>query len=296
MRLVPATLVVLLLAPALGAQRPAPASAPADAWRQFRGTPNLTGVSASTPPATLNVLWSYDTKDVIDSSAAIVDGVVYIGGGNGDLLALDFASGKLRWKYTTGNLIGESSPAVGDGVVYIGDLGGLLHAVNIKDGSKLWTFQSGSEIKASPVIVGDVVLAGSYDSHLYGLDARTGKARWKVETKGMVHGTPAVENGIAFIAGCDSILRAIRVADGKEVYQIQSGAYTGASPLIDGGRAYFGTFNNEVLAFDLERKRRLWRYAPEDRQFPFYSSAALGSGRVVLGGRDKFVHALVPKS
>jgi len=47
-----------------------------------------------------------------------------------------------------------------------------------------------------------------------------------------------------------------------------------------------------VLAFDLERKRRIWRYAPQDRQFPFYSSAAISSGRVVLGGRDKFVHAL----
>jgi outer membrane protein assembly factor BamB len=108
----------------------------------------------------------------------------------------------------------------------------------------------------------------------------------------MVHATPAVQNGLAFIAGCDSILRAIRVADGKEVYQIEAGAYTGASPLIDGNRAYFGTFNNEVLAFDLERKRRIWRYAPQDRQFPFYSSAAISSGRVVLGGRDKFVHAL----
>ena len=47
-----------------------------------------------------------------------------------------------------------------------------------------------------------------------------------------------------------------------------------------------------MLAFDLERKRRIWRYAPEDRQFPFYSSAAISSSRVVLGGRDKFVHAL----
>ena len=131
MRPAAALLLVLLLSPTLGAQRPAsaPAAAPADAWRQFRGTPSLTGVSASAPPAALNVLWSYDTKDVIDSSAAIVDGVVYVGAGNGDLLALDLASGKLRWKYATGNLIGESSPSVGDGAVYIGDLGGLLHAV-----------------------------------------------------------------------------------------------------------------------------------------------------------------------
>jgi outer membrane protein assembly factor BamB len=108
----------------------------------------------------------------------------------------------------------------------------------------------------------------------------------------MVHATPAVVNGIAFIAGCDAILRAIRVTDGTEIYRLESGAYTGASPVIDANRAYFGTFNNEVLAFDLERKRRIWRYAPEDRQFPFYSSAAISSGRMVLGGRDKFVHAL----
>jgi outer membrane protein assembly factor BamB len=97
---------------------------------------------------------------------------------------------------------------------------------------------------------------------------------------------------MAFIAGCDTILRAIRVSDGKEAYQIEAGAYTGASPLIDNGRAYFGTFNNEVLAFDLNRRRRLWRYNNADRQFPFYSSAALAGGRVILGGRDKFVHAL----
>jgi len=142
------------------------------------------------------------------------------------------------------------------------------------------------------VIAGDVILFGSYDSRFYGIDAKTGKERWKVQTNGMVHATPAVQNGLAFITGCDSILRAIRVTDGKEIYQIEAGAYTGASPLIDGTRAYFGTFNNEVLAFDLERKRRIWRYAPQDRQFPFYSSAAISSGRVVLGGRDKFVHAL----
>jgi eukaryotic-like serine/threonine-protein kinase len=108
----------------------------------------------------------------------------------------------------------------------------------------------------------------------------------------MVHATPAVQQGLAFIAGCDAVLRAIRISDGKEAYKIESGAYTGASPLIDGTRVYFGTFNNEVLAFDLTKRRMLWRYANPDRKFPFYSSAALANGRVILGGRDKFVHAI----
>jgi outer membrane protein assembly factor BamB len=131
---------------------------------------------------------------------------------------------------------------------------------------------------------------------LYALDAATGGLRWKVLTKGMVHATPAVKDGLAYIAGCDAIFRAIRITDGREMFQIAAGAYTGASPLIDGDRAYFGTFNQEVLALDLRARKILWRYSDPDRQFPYYSSAALSNGRLVLGGRDKIVHALDPAS
>ena len=73
---------------------------------------------------------------------------------------------------------------------------------------------------------------------------------------------------------------------------VDSGAYTGASPAIAGGRAFYGTFENEVLAVDLRAGRVAWSYKPADRQFPFYSSAAVADGKVVLGGRDKRVHAL----
>jgi eukaryotic-like serine/threonine-protein kinase len=275
-----------------------PVAAPASELRQFRGNPRLTGVSASTPPATLKLLWTYDAGEVIDSSAAIADGVVYLGGGDGDLIALDLASGTLRWKYATGNLIGESSPAVGPGspgngdVVYVGDLGGILHAVSTRDGKALWTFKTGSEIKSSPVIVNDVVLIGSYDGHLYALEARTGRVRWKVLTKGQVHATPAVQDGLTFIAGCDAIFRAIRVTDGRQMYQVESGSYTAASPVVDGDRAYFGTFNYEMLALDLKKRTVIWRYSQPDAQFPYYSSAALSDGRVIVGGRDKIVHAI----
>jgi outer membrane protein assembly factor BamB len=112
----------------------------------------------------------------------------------------------------------------------------------------------------------------------------------------MIHATPAIQDGLAFIAGCDSILRAIRVSDGKEAYRVESGAYTGASPVIDGTRAYYGTFNNEVLGVDLQRRRILWRYTDSERRFPFYSSAALAGGRIILGGRDKYVHAIDVKT
>ena len=50
------------------------------------------------------------------------------------------------------------------------------------------------------------------------------------------------------------------------------------------------------MALDLQSKKLLWKYTPTDRQFPFYSSAAIADGKVVLGGRDKMVHALDAKT
>ena len=39
-----------------------------------------------------------------------------------------------------------------------------------------------------------------------------------------------------------------------------------------------------------------WRFRDPERQFPFYSSAAIAEGRVVVGGRDKRVHCLDAES
>ena len=43
---------------------------------------------------------------------------------------------------------------------------------------------------------------------------------------------------------------------------------------------------------DLKAHKIVWRYKHPDRNFPFYSSAALAMGRIFVGGRDKFVHAI----
>ena len=74
-------------------------AAPADRWNQFRGSPQLTGVSDATLPDALKVLWTYEAGDAIESSAAVVDGVVYVGSVTGELHAVNLSDGTLRWKY-----------------------------------------------------------------------------------------------------------------------------------------------------------------------------------------------------
>src|SRR5215813_3161037 len=145
-----------------------------DEWPQFRGNPALTGVTTATVPAQLKLLWTFEAGDSIESSAAIANGVVFVGCQSGHLLAVDLQTGKLKWKYKTEQGVGESSPAVHDGIVYVGDLSGMVHAVAADSGKRVWTFQTGTEIKSSPVVAAGRVLIGSYDGTLYALGPRDG--------------------------------------------------------------------------------------------------------------------------
>jgi outer membrane protein assembly factor BamB len=278
---------------------PARDIAPADEWSQFRGNALRTGRSAAEVPDELRLRWSYEAGFSIDSSAAIVDGVVYMTALPGLVAALSLEDGSVRWKRDFGeeaDRFGESSPTVSDGVVYVGDLLGTLHAFRAADGETLWTFETESEIKSSAVVVGEDVLVSSYDEHLYALDRKTGALKWKFQAMGPLHSTPAISEGLIYVTGCDSVFRGIRLADGTEAQQFDSGAYTAATPALVDGIAYYGTFANDVLAVDLKNQKYLWRYEHPERRFPFYSSAAVADGKVIVGGRDKLVHAIDQKT
>ena len=265
---------------------------PADNWSQFRGNHHLTGVSLANVPASLKVLWTFEAGDSIESSAAVVGGTVFVGTQKGELVALNLDNGQVYWRFNTGAPIGESSPAYSNGAVFIGDSAGWLNALNASNGQKYWAFKTGTEIKSSPVVVGDRVLIGSYDQYLYCLSTRNGEVLWKFKTNAQVHATPSVAGGLVFLAGCDGLFRAIRLADGKEEFRLPFDAYTAASPALRNSGAFFGTFDNEVLGVNLQNRSIGWRYTNSERQFPFYSSAAVTSSQVVFGGRDKMVHGL----
>ncbi len=56
-------------------------------------------------------------------------GTVYIGSDDGTVTALDAATGRLRWTYTTGSRV-DSSPAVAGGTVYAGSDDGQVYALD----------------------------------------------------------------------------------------------------------------------------------------------------------------------
>lgn len=267
-------------------------SAPEE-WRMFRGNTHQSGVQQGELPDEPKILWTFQASDAIETTAAIADGNVYFGTLDGSFYAVDFASGTMRWQRKIPSEI-KSSPTVFDGKVYFGSGYGDFYALSATTGDSLWGFRTEGEIISSPNIYDGKLFFGSYDDFLYCLSANNGKLIWKVETQGYVHGSPAVRDGQVFSTGCDGFLRAVDIESGQEKGKVELGDYVASSPSISGKFAFFGTFGNQVKCVDIDAEKIVWSYEHPTRKFPFYSSAASTEEFVVIGGRDKLVHALEP--
>ncbi|TWT62242.1 beta-alanine-activating enzyme beta-propeller domain-containing protein [Rubinisphaera italica] len=269
-------------------------------WASFRNGNSLHGVATSSLPDKLTQLWTYDSKDGIPGTPAIVDGHVYCGLLDGYVVCLKLKTGEDVWKYRSIEDVDPKSfapgfkaaPLVTESSVFIGDEEGIFHCLDRKTGKKKWTHETFGEIVSSASIIDDRIIFGSYDNSLYCLKAETGEELWKFETEGYVNCTPAIINGFTFVTGCDEQLRVIDVVTGEQVKIMPLNTYLIASPAIMGDTLYVGTYASEVIAVNWKNLTTEWAYRAAVGEFPYHSSAALTKELVVVGGRDKVVHAI----
>ena len=260
----------------------------------FRGDPTLRGVAAGGLPDALTLLWTFKTGGSVKSSAAIAGGKVFVGSGDNSVYALDLASGKQVWVFKTEDAV-EAAPCVLDGVVYVGSADSFLYALDAASGALRWKYQTGDKILGAANVVaaigdgGPRIVVGSYDGKLHCVEAATGKALWTFETASYINGAPAVAQGRIIFGGCDAVLHAVG-ADGKKLGETDAGAYIAGSVAASGDCAYFGHYGEEVLCVDFVAGKIIWRY--KNREFPYFSSPAVGEKFVLIGGRDKRLHCL----
>jgi len=125
-----------------------------------------------------------DPFDCYLSSPAVSNGTVYFGSGDGDVYALNAASGALAWKFKTSDVV-HASPAIADGTVFIGSWDSYFYAIDATNGNEKWRFKTGDDpdlhnqvgIPSSAAVAYGTVYFGSRDSHVYALDANTGQKK-----------------------------------------------------------------------------------------------------------------------
>jgi len=242
----------------------------------FHGNPQHTGV-CSTDVRQMNLLWKFRTGNMVRSTPAVVDGIVYVGSNDHHLYALDEATGKPRWAFMTRGGI-ASSPFVSGGRVWFTDAANTIYALSSSTGRLIWKVATGPDLpvvggwdfyQSSPTIADGVLFIGSGDGHLYALSASTGRQLWAFATRGRVHTSPAAWGRYVVFGSMDGALYALDRGTGNLLWRYQTdtrapfpmtGVFIG-SPTIaaDLGLVFAGCRDGYLYAFDLATGRLRWR-------------------------------------
>jgi outer membrane protein assembly factor BamB len=293
--------ILLLLAPLARADTP---TLPA-----FQGGGTLRGVVAPIAPPPYQVRWTFKAggedgeRAAIENNPTIAGDTVYVSDAAGTLHALNLADGKPKWTYKSEGGF-ATTPLVMNGKVYLGDLDGLLHCISADTGKKLWTFDSEGSIHSSANVTPDhkTILFGNDSAQVFALDAATGRKLWEGKGGDRINACPAVGPGVdgagaAYFTGCDARLLALNLKDGSEKFAVDLGGLAPGSPAVLDDRIIAATGEGTVLALSLDGQKQLWKYEEVDQQSAmFYSSPAVSDGIIVLGCRDRQVHAIDAKT
>jgi len=107
------------------------------------------------------------------------EGLVYIGASNGNVLALDIATGSLRWVFTADSAP-TARPILDEGVLYVGTGRGELYALNARNGEPLWRepYRVDDYISGRLVKEGDTLFFGTNGGFVHAVSAAGGRRRW----------------------------------------------------------------------------------------------------------------------
>lgn len=245
-----------------------------------------------------------DPFDVFLSSPAVYNGTIYFGSGDGYVYAVD-ASGALKWKYQTGDVI-HASPAIADGMLYIGSWDSWFYALDAATGELKWKFKTGEDpdihnqvgIQSSAAVADGMVYFGCRDSKFYALDARTGEKKWSFDNQGSwVVSSPAVRDGVVYFGTSDSKrIWALEAKSGKPLLELPTRLAMFGSPALAGHWLYIGSWDGTLTAVDLNTRKPGWVFQTEasranldaimkrDEIEPFYDAmVALVERKFIVG-------------
>ena len=209
-------------------------------------------------------VWTHQTGNRVNTSAAYSKGRIFIANMDGTLLALNAKTGRRVWSASEATEFFYAAPAVAYGRVFIGSTDGTMYAYGARTGKLLWARPLGTYVYASAAIYDKKVYTGTYDGKFYALDAATGDVRWQRTMASAVHGSPVAMNGLVYAATCASCGSA-------------------ASRFVKMGK-------DGTTAFDAKTGKVRWRFKAGK-----YSSPVIADQkRVYLTGRS-FLYALEPR-
>ena len=153
--------------------------------------------------ATGALRWSFGTHGPIKAGAALAGRNAIVGSYDGSLYALDARTGALRWSTAVGARFYATPTVSGDRIIDA-TTDGIVRAFDAGSGKEVWTRSIGRFAYSAAAVAGDRAYIGSYDHRLYALDVQTGDILWTHRAPGPISGAPTVLGRLVYFSSCGS--------------------------------------------------------------------------------------------
>jgi eukaryotic-like serine/threonine-protein kinase len=238
-------------------------------WPAFRGNEARTGFypdAVGVPSG--KALWKTSLGCEIVSSPSVAGNVLYIGGRDSCIYAIDCMSGRVLWKVRTGGWVDASPLVVGSRLV-AGSRDSTIYALNKVSGLVLGSWAAGLQLSSPALAADSMIISGmglpgggiaGYTSEAFGWD-RVGP-RWTISFPQYTYSSPAIRGQAAVIGATDGKFYAINTETRDTIWSIATGGGIYLStPAIDNMTVFLapGDDDRNVYAVDLLTGKMLWK-------------------------------------
>jgi outer membrane protein assembly factor BamB len=187
---------------------PAPMMKATD-FRQLQGGPEHRGHMDVPPIAKPRIRWAASVGIQGWLNAPVVQGNTVVVPSSGTiwnkpdpadgLVALDTATGNVRWRFETPNDANGAAIHPGMNMVVVTCDDSHIYAVDLTTGQKRWSHRGKGKMYTHPLVLGDLVVVGDGGGTLWALSPVTGEPVFKHRLRGSLRGG-AVSNGKLIVA------------------------------------------------------------------------------------------------
>ncbi len=195
------------------------------------------------------------------------NGVLYVGGMDHNLYALDASDGSIRWQTPLGGAI-NSAPLLHDGVLYLGTFAQQVVAVDAEIGTILWDVSTDGWVWATPQTANGLLYLGDVSGAFYALNMDDGSLAWQSIPDGPIVSQALIGEDTVYFTTESGTLYAVDAAKGSPVweYSVEKGKLYTAPQAVDGDILIAPTGGDSLLiAVNAETGTQRWQFTPEKK-------------------------------
>ena len=251
-----------------------------------------------------NTSIGYHSRPALSTDGkTLVFGSDLVTGNAGAVIAIDLDKVAVKWTYPATDT--EANPgSIFGGVVIVSNTAyfaggsGALYALDVETGTPKWPkpFDTGARIWSTPAVSGTLAFVASQDHHLYAVNTADGTLAWRYPAEGdseigTLAGSPSVLGDRVYFGSFDSNMYALDL-NGKLQWKFQAAGRLWGPPAEISGTLYFGDLSGDVYALDAATGQSKWPEQPPPLEGGIVATPLVTADAIYVGTDQFKLYAL----